>query len=710
MDVSNGKGSTFGIGVRLSGGIAVLCLLATAIGIVAWIGFDRMLATVVTLSKNELPAAKLALNLSEANTALQNLAPRIAAAREANILREAADQAQSRLAVTRKLTNDLANAGSEPDMRPLIPKLEEGLGALVGSSSQAVDLQQKLMATLADLTRRQIALRQKLSDVVSHRNETFQSRFAETLFLPNLDAVRLGFSEIQAGETEAFLQAVSLQSLLEKVTGNLVLVVQLTSAEEVAQVEKSFQADLVALKSALANLAASPDKALVAEAEALVALGSGQAGMFQLWRARRDAAAQAQTHARALVEDLARLDSQVAAIVSASNDRVNGRVAAVVKDTEQQRLLTMIIMGVSVLIGGAIIVMTYRGVVWPILALSNRMESLAAGDTHGAIPGEQRRDEVGHMACAVEVFKRSMIETEKLRAAQEQERARAAEDRRRALHELADQFESQVRSVVQDVAAAAEQMEAKAGNLLGIAEQTSAKSVSVAATSERVASSVQAAASATDQLARSVQNINSQMDQAATIAQQAVGDARQTENAIRTLQVTANEIGDVVKIIQEIAAQTNLLALNATIEAARAGEAGKGFAVVASEVKNLAGQTSTATGTIQTSVGAIQGETERTVAAIDTIAGVIDRIEAIMRDVALLVSEQGSATQDIARNARVAATGTTEVSTAINDVSAAAEQTGMAAGEVERAASGLARNAVALTTTLDNFLVNVRRS
>ena len=127
---------------------------------------------------------------------------------------------------------------------------------------------------------------------------------------------------------------------------------------------------------------------------------------------------------------------------------------------------------------------------------------------------------------------------------------------------------------------------------------------------------------------------------------------------MRSLADAALKIGEVVKLINDIAGQTNLLALNATIEAARAGEAGKGFAVVASEVKSLATQTAKATEDIGTQIAGIQNATQEAVAAIKGIGGTIASISEIATAIAAAVEEQGAATQEIARNVQQAAKGT----------------------------------------------------
>jgi methyl-accepting chemotaxis protein len=179
---------------------------------------------------------------------------------------------------------------------------------------------------------------------------------------------------------------------------------------------------------------------------------------------------------------------------------------------------------------------------------------------------------------------------------------------------------------------------------------------------------------------------------------------------VKALADSSARIGDVVKLISDIAGQTNLLALNATIEAARAGEAGKGFAVVAGEVKNLANQTARATDEIGNQISAVQASTRD---AVDAIAGIVRRIgemREISTSIATAVEEQTAASLEISRNAQQAAAATKDVAGNIVGVTQAAGETGSAAVRVLDSAQTLTHQTSTLREAVNGFLDGVRRA
>jgi methyl-accepting chemotaxis protein len=349
-----------------------------------------------------------------------------------------------------------------------------------------------------------------------------------------------------------------------------------------------------------------------------------------------------------------------------------------------------------------------RGITHPITGMTEAMRGLARGDWATAIPGRDKRDEIGIRAEALEVFRNGMMEAEELRKAQETQKQQAAEERRIAMNALADKFEHSIGEVVGNVTQASSRLQGTAEDMARTAEETSGQSTAVAAASEQVTQNVQTVASATEELSASIREIAQQVSESSRMTNEAVGQARSSTQEVQGLTKAAQRIGDVVRIINDIAGQTNLLALNATIEAARAGDAGKGFAVVASEVKALASQTTKATDEIASQIKAMQEATQRSAQVITHIAETIDHLSQSSTAIASAVEEQGAATQEIARNVQQAAVGTTEVAGNITQVSQAASVTGGAATSLLSAAGTLSKDGAALKKQVDSFLREIR--
>jgi methyl-accepting chemotaxis protein len=401
------------------------------------------------------------------------------------------------------------------------------------------------------------------------------------------------------------------------------------------------------------------------------------------------------------------------AIKNFSGDNV--AVFEIARDSSAYRNLTrtslnwlLIISACVLLVAGTIAVWMGRSMAKPIRALESAMRDIAAGNRTIAVPGAGRKDEIGSMAGAVEIFKKGLIETDQLRAAQEQQREQTQIERRDTMNALANRFETGVGSVVGAVGSAAGELRTTAQSMAATAEEATRQTAAVAAASEEATQSAQAVAAAIEELNASISEIAQQVNESARVAGEAVDQANTTNSEVQSLAEAAQKIGDVVKLISEIAAQTNLLALNATIEAARAGEAGRGFAVVASEVKALATQTSKATDEISAQVGAIQNATKASVDSIQGITSTIGKVSEIASAIAAAVEEQGAATLEIARNVADAARGTGEVSENISGVNDAARETGLAATRVVESAADLSRNGEDLRTQVDAFLREVR--
>ncbi|MGJ4948707.1 methyl-accepting chemotaxis protein [Bradyrhizobium sp. HKCCYLS20291] len=367
-------------------------------------------------------------------------------------------------------------------------------------------------------------------------------------------------------------------------------------------------------------------------------------------------------------------------------------------------------------IGGALLsiaivaaaILIARSITRPLSSLTDTMTQLATGNRSTLVPGQDRHDEIGQMAKAVQVFKAGMIEAERLRT-ERADAERIEHVRRKAeMNDLAVRFENEIGEIIEAVSSASGELELAAQGLSKTAENTKELSSIVSQASEASSTNVGSVAAASEELASSVNEISRRVLESANIAAAAVSQTQRTNEQVNALSQAATRIGDVVDLINTIAGQTNLLALNATIEAARAGEAGRGFAVVATEVKALAEQTARATGEISQQIGGIQSTTQDSVLAIKEISGTIDRISEIANAIATAVEEQEAVTQEVSRNIHLAAQGTQEVASNIGAVQRGANETGSASSRVLGSARILSQQSTRLKSGVGAFLQSVR--
>jgi methyl-accepting chemotaxis protein len=286
--------------------------------------------------------------------------------------------------------------------------------------------------------------------------------------------------------------------------------------------------------------------------------------------------------------------------------------------------------------------------------------------------------------------------TERRAAEQKSALLSEQESRRAVIDDAILWFRGSVEGVLTTVTESVAAMKSTATELSDTSNDTTAHTVGAMRKSSEAFDGVKTAATAADELSQSIAEINRQLISAINVVGEATAEARTANDVIGGLAQSAQKIGDVVQLIQGVAAQTNLLALNATIEAARAGAAGKGFAVVASEVKVLAVQTAKATDDIAAQIAAVQSATQNAVRAIGSITGRMEEIRQFTGAVAASVEQQHAATNEISNNVAAAAVGAKamvgaleRVSIAMSDMRGTAETVLTAADSVEKAAENL---------------------
>jgi methyl-accepting chemotaxis protein len=369
--------------------------------------------------------------------------------------------------------------------------------------------------------------------------------------------------------------------------------------------------------------------------------------------------------------------------------------------------LGWLLIAMGAMVGAALAFASSLAISRPLIRLAITMRRLAEGDLSVTVTDKARKDEIGRMAEALEVFRANAAEVRRLEERTRESERTAAGERRALLASVAQRFKSQVAGVITQVLETIAEVARAAEAMSTVAEETRRHVGHVLGESETASHSIGTVAAATEEMAAASGEIAQRSDRSHHVASDAVTKVEASGQVISSLTDATGKIGKIVDLIGDIAAQTNLLALNATIEAARAGAAGRGFAVVASEVKTLADQTAKATGEISAQIAQVQETTKQAAHVMNAIHETIRSIDASAAEVANAIDNQRKAIADISHGTQLASTSAAQVAGTLQALQTTFAGVGQASGDIRGKIGALGASAQALRAETDQFLRDV---
>lgn len=736
-----------GIQGRLMASFALILVLAGISSAVSWVSFGNSRDLVADITTDSLPSIIRQMELAMNGVGLAAQAPVLAASRNANELAETEARLDQLIADARARLTEIADANPEPVMIDLsanadLDAAEDGAQTSDMAEGEAtaetpvtepelVDAVATLTAQLDDI----VARREKLHQLTTQRLDIEKQRGDLTLDMvfaygdlsefisPLIEVVDIdvdrGISRVANGNTDAATkleETIGFSKLISEIRANVNLAFGMLTAaiavpegEAMDEVRNQWSWAELRISDALEDLPDNDDGNRIRElAKALLAYGTGGDSVFDLRETEWDNQYQTEQTLDATLATAEALSKSISLMVDAKREAVDANATDALSQVDRDQRLIAIIGAAVLIISLAILIFYVRGnLIKRLLHVIDGMRKVANGDLSTEVK-DTGRDEIGRMAEILGQFRETSLAAQQAEEKVAREREHAEAKRRRDMLDLADAFEASIMQVAEGVAREAENIQATSNQVRDRAQVASSNATGVAGASEEISINMASVSDAAQSLSERVRDTGHRAQKSVGAATSAVEAAQRTNATMHELENGAQEIGEILSLIQDIAAQTNLLALNATIEAARAGEAGKGFAVVAQEVKNLANQTGSATDRIAERINEIQSTTG---IAVQAIAGIRDSITGIHETVGEMsdaVSEQQEFVAEIASNVEQSATAAGEMNGTIAQVSTAADDNLQAVDGLREATDRLRSQSDDLGNRVREFLSNIR--